>query len=705
MASAGSLIFELSADVSRLRTDMQKAQTEIKSGLDSIAKSSEITALKAGYDFASGFARGFAEKIKAAIDNADALGKLSERIGTTTEALSALQYAGKFADVSTEDLTGAFKGLNKALLDARDPLSDSAAAIKALGLNVDTLRNEDPAKAFEDIAEAMSQYKDGAEKAAVATQLFGKEGQKLIPLLNGGRDGLIAARQEAESLGLIVSGSTAKAMADLNDDLTRLQNASEGAFAIIAQQLTPAIDTLVRSITQAHQEGDVWHQVLISIGTTISDLILDVASLAGEIAIAWKELQGYGAAAKQFFAGDFKAALDTARSAMDQSNASMDELTGRISKAKSLQREMADHPLDFGNPAASWDDKPVVKFTAALDANAAAGKRAKKSVDEYGQMLTTLSEQLRKAAANGDAMQELLTDPKFQKFSKAQQAQLVELEQAYLNLTDAQKKQKQAAEDEAKVRDDADKALIKQREDLKDYAAAQLDAIDPTRAYIRTVEELQKAQEAQLMTADQVAAATEAAAKRMVDAMNKTDPMKDQLKEIQQAIEGFGKKSSDALVDFIFSTKDVSVSFSEMVTSMLKDIAKLLVYKNVFEPLVKGINAGMTGGGGWMSSIMGAFGGGAMAGRTVSAGQMYRVNESRLRSEYFVPNVPGRVVTSEQAGTGGGVNVTVNVTKGGETEDAKGDDQKALELGKRISAVVRQVIATEKRTGGLLAGT
>ncbi|MGF6877363.1 hypothetical protein [Paraburkholderia sp. MM5477-R1] len=700
MASAGSLIFELAADVSRLRTDMQKAQTEIKSSLDTIAKATSASAVLAGAQWAQGFAQGFADKIKAAIDNADALGKLSQRIGTTTEALSALQYAGAFAGVTTDDLTTAFKGLNKALLEARDPLSDSAAAIKALGLDVNTLRNEDPAKAFEDIAEAMSQFKDGAEKAAVATQLFGKQGQALIPLLDGGRDGLIAARQEAESLGLIISGTTAQAMADLNDDLTRLHNATEGAFAIIAQQLTPAIDTLVRSITQAHQEGDVWHQVLVGIGTIISDLILDVASLAGEIAIAWKELQGYGAAAKQFFAGDFKAALDTARSAMDESNASMDELTGRMTKAKALQREMADNPLDLGNPTAGWDEKPVVKFTATLDANAAAGKRAKQGVDEYAQMLQTLSEQLRKAAADGDAMQELLTDPKFQKFTKVQQAQLVELQQAYQTLTAAQQQQKQAQENEQKARDDADKALIQQRESLKDFAATQLDAIDPTRAYIRTVEELQQALADQLMTADQVAAATEAAAKRMTDAIQKTDPMKDQLKSIQQAIEGFGKKSSDALVDFVFSTKDASVSFSEMVTSMLKDIAKLLVYKNVFEPLVSSISGGMSGGG-WMSSLAGIFGGARMAGGFVSPGQFYRVNETPLHAEYFAPNVPGKVVTGDTSG--GGVTVNVNINRNSESEDSKGDDQKALELGKRISAVVRQVIATEKRTGGMLA--
>ncbi|MBB5469374.1 hypothetical protein HDG32_005521 [Paraburkholderia sp. CI2] len=699
MASAGTLIFDLAADVAHLRRDMQKANDTIISSLKSIQNAAKSIAVMQGAEYAMEFARGFAEGIKSAIDQADELGKLAARIGTTTEELSALNYAAEFAGVTTDDLTVGFKGLNKALLESRDPMSASAAAFKALGLNAQQLRSMDPGAAFEEIAQAVSGFADGAEKAAVMTQLFGKQGQALIPLMNGGKEGLKDAREEAEKLGLIISSQTAAAMEALNDDLTRLQKVSEGAFAVIARQLTPALDTLVSAIFSSQQETSAWNDMLTGAGTIISDLIIDLTQLAGEISIAWRELQGYGAAAKQFFAGEFKAALDTTRAAMDKSNADMDALVTKMGDAKKLQRDMANNPIDFGNASASWDDKPVVKFSAALDANAKAGKKVKQAVDEYAQMLKALQEELRRTTANGDDMQMLLTDPKFLTFTKQQQQQLIAIKEQSLALAAAQEAQKKAQDDLAKAADDAQKELDATVKSLQDFSNSELDSIDPTREYVRTIEKLIAAQNEGMITADEFAKLQQQAADKMIDAGKKGRTTLDDLK---QAIDGFGKQSSDALVEFMFATDKTAQSFSEMVSSMLKDIAKMLVYKNVFEPLIGGISAGATSGsaGGFLAAIMSAFGGNRMAGGPVSPGQYYSINETPLRGEYFVPNVPGRITTGTSDGS---TSIVINVnTQTGET-GADADGSKAVELAKRIAMIVRQVIATEKRTGGLLA--
>ncbi|MFL9933618.1 hypothetical protein P0D88_31480 [Paraburkholderia sp. RL18-103-BIB-C] len=710
MASAGSLIFELAADVSRLRTDMGKAQTEIMSALDSIRKSTAAEALMTGAEYAVEFAKGFAEKIMQAVDQADALGKLSQRIGTTTEELSALAYAGQYADVSTDDLTTSFKALNKALLDARDPTSDSAAAIQALGLNVKTLQNEDPGKAFEDIAEAMSGFKDGAEKAAVATQLFGKQGQALIPLLDDGKEGIAAARKEAEALGLIISTETATAMADLNDDFTRMGNVTKGAAMQLAQQLQPAIEEVINLMKDMSTDGTALNTVLKLVGETIKSLISDVVGLGGALVAAGKFLSGLDGALTKLVTGQISAA-DAAKEisgAWAKGGKDMEDVNSRVEKIMGVhQKGLQDTVAEMDAYAASQEDagKKTLIFTATVDANAAAHKKAKKEVDDYAQMLGSLSEQLRKAAADGDQMQELMTDPKFAKMTKEQQQNLIDLTQAYITLTDAQKEQKQRKEEEQKASEDADAALIKHRESLRDFVDTQMDSIDPTIKYIDTITKLVEAQKAGYATAEQFAAIQKKAADELQQAGQKLDPMADQLKQIQSAIEGFGKKSSDAFVNFIFNTQDASTSFSEMVSSMLEDLAKMLVYQNVMKPMFDSISGGF-GGGGWASSLVGAIG--RMSGGPVSPGQLYQVNELPGRKEFFIPNVAGNIVTDAGAGGIGssGPNVQVNVhlhKDSSETQDTKADNDRAAELGKRISAVVKQTIANEKRTGGLLA--
>lgn len=698
MASAGSLIFELAADVAHLRSDMAKAQTTITGALKSISSSVNQLAMVQGAEYAAKFARAFADGIKQAVDQADALGKLAQRIGTTTEALSALTYAGQFAGASTDDLTAGFKGLNKALLDARDPASNSATAIRALGLNVQQLQAMDPAQAFEEIAGAFSTFADGAEKAAVAQELFGKQGQALIPLLNGGKEGLQAAREEAERLGLIISSSTAQAMSDLNDNFQRLQNVSQGAFAVIASQLTPALDTLVNSLFQATQEGNGWNSTLVFIGTTISDLILDINQLANEIRIATRELLGYGASIKQFFSGEFRQALNTAKAAASQSNAEMDALIAQTQRAKALQREMADNPIDFGNRSQSWDDKPVIRYSAALDANAKSARAAKAGVDEYAQMLKQLQDELRRAQANGDELALLLSDPKMATFTQSQRDQLVALKEQSLAVTAANVAAKKAEEDLQKVRDDADKAHIARIENLRQLADTTLDAIDPTREYVRTIQDLIDAQQAGFLTAEQFGQAQALAADKLVAAQKKLDPMAKQLDDLKQAMLGWGKQSTDTFIDFISGAGNASQSFGEMTASILRDIAKMLVYKNFIEPLFSGLSGG--GWGGLLSNF--SFGGGRMAGGPVNAGQVYRVNETPLASEYFVPNSPGRVVRSNgQDEAPMNVYITINQDTG--TVETDGNTANAIELAKRMAQVARQVIATEKRSGGLLA--
>lgn len=707
MASAGSLIFELAADVSRLRTDMGKAQAEIRSSLDSIAKSSAVTATLAGAEFAKNFAMSFAGKIKDAIDQADALGKLAQRIGTTTEAMSGLQYAGSFAGVSLDDLTNGMKGLNKAVLDARDPLSDTAAAFRSFGLDAAQLRGMDPGAAFDTIATAVSKYADSAQKAAAVQQIFGKNSQVLIPLLNEGAEGIAAARKEAEDLGLIVSTQTAKAMGDLNDDLARLQNVSKGAAAQIATELTPHLQELVSILQEAQKEGTTWNTVLRGIETTAKGVVTTLIGLAGTVVSLGQFVMTVARtldAPIGQIAETWKTGMVGAQKTMADTMSTM-ERTMHIRSEAEKQQNAAGAAAAAEITAAQGASKAQNSYTDSLDKNAKAHQRAKKEVDEYAQMLKQLQEGLRAAQANGDQMQMLLTDPKFATFTETQKKVLTDYLAETLKVTAAHEAEKKSQDDLAKAADDADKSMISARESARSFAESELDAIDPTREYIRTLEQLDEAQKLIPISADEMATMQARAAKKMKDAQDNLDGTKDRYKDLIQAIEGFGKKSSDAMVDFMFSTRDVSESFSEMVTAILKDIARLLIYRNVMEPLVKGISGG--GATGWLSAFSGMLSTapGRMAGGPVSPGQVYEINELPGRREYFIPNTPGKVVTDAGMRDGGpNVAITVHVHKNdAETGDTTADSRKAAELGKRISAVVRQVIATEKRSGGLLA--
>ena len=83
---------------------------------------------------------GFAAMIKTAIDSADHLSKISQKIGISVEALSTLKYAASFADVSLETLQKGIKGLSQSIVEANTGLGQGAQVFEALGISV---RNAD----------------------------------------------------------------------------------------------------------------------------------------------------------------------------------------------------------------------------------------------------------------------------------------------------------------------------------------------------------------------------------------------------------------------------------------------------------------------------------------------------------------------------------------------------------------------------------
>lgn len=722
MASAGSLIFELAADVSRLRTDMGKAQSEIKSALDSISKSTAASSIMAGAEWAKGFAEGFAEKIKQAIDNADALGKLSQSIGTTTEQLSALTYAGEFAGVSTDDLATAFKGLNKALLEARDPASDASAAFKALGLNVKDLQAMDPADAFKAIAESMSGFEDGAQKSAAAAAIFGKSAQVLIPLLDEGADGIAKATEEAEKMGLIVSGETSAAMADLNDDLTRMAKLSEGSAAVLARELQPAFAEVMEIMKEAATEGTTWNSVLEGIAITAKAVIGTLVGMVGTVTALGKLVMGFAKILNQPInaegmkkAGEIWA--DSMQGAQKTIKETEDHVTKLVHVQTAAEKAAAGMATAWGivGKNAEKSGKATLDFTGQVDKAAASAKKGKQAVDEYAKMVDSLSEQYRKLAAEGDPMKELTSDPKFLAMGKAQQDDLIARTKANIALATSIDARKQAEEDAYNVDATAYKASVEQwkaeeehAKQIWDWADQQRRAVDPMIDYTEQVDKLNEAlKEGAIPTTEDYLAILKKINDEYDQSVEKSDPMLDQLKEIEKAIDAFGKQSSDAFVDFVFGTKGASQSFSEMVASMLKDIAKMLVYQNVIKPMFSAISTGATSGWGSLVSSLttSTKGAGMMAGGMVSPGVVYPINEIPGRAEFFIPNVPGKVVTDAGAGMGG-PNVVVNVHMDKHdkaTEETSANQKMAAEFGQRIASVVKQVIVTERRTGGLLA--
>ncbi len=182
--------------------------------------------------------------------------KLSQKTGVSVEALTALDYAAKLSDVSTEGLTKGLQRLSVALFDSRLEGAEGSKALQALGVAATDAHGQirPTEQVLLDLAEKFADMPDGADKAALAIKLFGREGLSLIPFLNQGRDGISALMEEAQRLGLVMSEDVARASEVFNDNLTRLSAIFEGVQRQIGAAVIPVLADFTEQVILAQTE-------------------------------------------------------------------------------------------------------------------------------------------------------------------------------------------------------------------------------------------------------------------------------------------------------------------------------------------------------------------------------------------------------------------------------------------------------------------
>lgn len=245
-ATIGALKVSLGIDSAQFTSGLASAQK----GLGNFGK---IAAVGLAAATTAALAAGAAMAVmgKRAIDSADNLSKVAQKAGVTTEALSRLNHAAGYSDVSLEQLSGGLQKLSKNMADVATGSTGAAAtAFAALGVNVTDasgkLRGAD--EVFSQVAGLFERMENGSTKTALAIQLFGKAGADLIPLLNEGASGLAAMADESDRLGLTVSTKTGKAAEQFNDTLTKVGRIIDGVAMKVAEQALPALQQLADTL-------------------------------------------------------------------------------------------------------------------------------------------------------------------------------------------------------------------------------------------------------------------------------------------------------------------------------------------------------------------------------------------------------------------------------------------------------------------------
>ena len=196
---------------------------------------------------AGGFAAGMIGLGYSSVTAADDLNTLSKQTGLSTDTLQKMKYASDLVDVSVDDITGAFTKMKKGMAGSPDAFDDLGVSIT----NADGSMR-DAESVFNDTLKALSQIDNETERDQKAYEIFGKSADQLAGIIDDGGAALQEYGDQAEELGLIMSGDTLDSLNEINDkvDQSKAQiSAAAGELgATIAEGILPLVDPIVAGI-------------------------------------------------------------------------------------------------------------------------------------------------------------------------------------------------------------------------------------------------------------------------------------------------------------------------------------------------------------------------------------------------------------------------------------------------------------------------
>jgi len=222
-------------------------------------------------------AGGFAYMVKSSLDATDALSKTASRIGTTTEALSRLQYAGKITGVETNTMSMALQRFTRRSAEAAKGTGEAQGALKELGIDAAQIAQLPLDQQMVVLADAFGGVQSEADKVRLAFKLFDSEGVALVNTLKLGSSGLNNLMAEAETLGLVMSQDAAKGVEEANDSIFRLTSVARGLRDQFVAALAPAIDMLSTKILNLSLDATKSEGGIKGFAQTLAIAFLDLA--------------------------------------------------------------------------------------------------------------------------------------------------------------------------------------------------------------------------------------------------------------------------------------------------------------------------------------------------------------------------------------------------------------------------------------------
>jgi hypothetical protein len=371
-------VAEVVAALKKVQAEAEKASTKQSHGFLGLNRVlGSTSALLGGLGVALGVGQ-FRQWIQSSVNAADQIQKLGQKVGASTENLSALHLIARTSASSLDEMGSALVRQNRFIGEVAEGNPKAIATLRDLGLTLDDFKGKDAVQIFALLAQRITALPSPIQKTNAAIDIFGRAGANLIPTMSALADeGLGAVIERARELGVLIDGGLAQSASQMNDDFELLKAQSEGLGTRLAAGLVPQLSQALQIMSgDLKQTTEAWERFGQGIGLVVKFIVAVVSSafdiVGSALAMIMMRIDAGVRAAWALLHGNLDEATSFLKTADEAISAERSALEGRL-KAR-FELAVSTPPQPAARPNAPTGDLP--EDSAALAAKRAQAMQA-----------------------------------------------------------------------------------------------------------------------------------------------------------------------------------------------------------------------------------------------------------------------------------------------------------------------------------------
>lgn len=503
---------------------------------------------------------------------ADSMDEMSVRMAMSIKDMVAWKAAAEMNGTTLDSMAAGTRMLAKHMTEHGD-------ALRKAGIT-----SRDANEAFMQLSDLFMGMTDPVQRLDLATRIFGRGmGQQLLPALVQGREAMDEIRRHTDGYGEALTRLSPEAQ-KLNDSLYLMGIHVKTVAADGVSPLVRDLNTLLPELDDVKTKAGLMFGILDAGVESLRAVAVFGANVAFVFRAVGTEIGGMAAQMAALGRLDFKA-FSAIGEAMKEDAArarkEFDEMERRLlALGKNVPGSIAGRDIRDARDRGLTD-------APALERALEAARRAKELREGLG--------------PDGKAGAGRAPKTPLQKM----------LDIGERNLAASKAAEYVAADDDEEARLGAHKRQMEslrlqaqETSALQKHAEKIKDTVEPLRVLRREIDEVNKLREAGSLTAEQASLAEDDLSRKFAKQRESMLDLKhagvDSFGGIKDAIESMGNKAADTSADMLMGGK---ASFTELINSMLKDMARLQA-KKMLDPVTKGATD-------WLSKLFGGGSGGA----------------------------------------------------------------------------------------------